>query len=70
MTGRNQTAMFLIIWVAHGLIYRWGSTQVSDRTIERTLERLALALRSSVLPRPRAASERADPSTTGVRPDA
>lgn len=31
---------FLIIWIAHGLLFRWP-TRLSDRAIERALERLA-----------------------------
>jgi lipid A 4'-phosphatase len=33
---------FLLIWIVHGLIYRWPRTQLSDDGIERWLERLAL----------------------------
>jgi lipid A 4'-phosphatase len=33
---------FLIIWLAHGLIYRWRSTRFSDETVERMIERVAL----------------------------
>jgi lipid A 4'-phosphatase len=33
---------FLIIWVVHGLLYRWPRTRLSDETIERAIERLAL----------------------------
>jgi membrane-associated PAP2 superfamily phosphatase len=29
---------FLIIWIVHGLIYRWPRTRLSDETIERRLE--------------------------------
>jgi lipid A 4'-phosphatase len=34
---------FLIIWVVHGLIYRWPRTRLSDRQIARALERFTLA---------------------------
>ena len=30
--------MFLIVWVAHGLIYRWRPTRLSDAGVERALE--------------------------------
>ena len=30
---------FLLVWLMHGLIYRWPRTRVSDRQIERALER-------------------------------
>lgn len=33
---------FLIIWIVHGLIYRWPRTRLSDIGVERALERLAL----------------------------
>jgi len=32
---------FLIIWVVHGLIYRWPRTRLSDEAIERAIERVA-----------------------------
>ena len=32
---------FLIVWIAHGLIYRWR-TRLSDEGIERAIERIAL----------------------------
>ncbi len=32
---------FLIIWVVHGLIYRWPRTRLSDETVERAVERFA-----------------------------
>jgi lipid A 4'-phosphatase len=32
---------FLIIWLVHGLIYRWPRTRLSDEAIERAIERLA-----------------------------
>jgi lipid A 4'-phosphatase len=31
---------FLIIWIVHGLIYRWPRTRLSDETVERAIERL------------------------------
>src|SRR5215813_15199465 len=30
--------MFLIVWVVHGLIYRWRPTRLSDAGVERALE--------------------------------
>jgi membrane-associated PAP2 superfamily phosphatase len=33
---------FLIIWVGHGLIYRWPRTALSDDVIERALERVGM----------------------------
>ena len=32
---------YLIIWLVHGLLYRWPATRIGDRTVERALERLA-----------------------------
>jgi lipid A 4'-phosphatase len=34
--------MFLIIWLAHGVIYRWPRTRLSDDGIERAVERVAM----------------------------
>ena len=31
---------FLVIWLTHGLLYRWRATRISERTVERALERL------------------------------
>jgi lipid A 4'-phosphatase len=36
---------FLIIWVMHGLIYRWPSTRTSDEAVERTIERAVQSTR-------------------------
>jgi lipid A 4'-phosphatase len=60
---------FIIIWLTHGLLYRWRATRISDRTIERALERLVLPLRGAARQVP-PASDRIDPSTPGIRPDA
>jgi membrane-associated PAP2 superfamily phosphatase len=32
---------FLIIWIAHGLIYRWPRTRLTDDGVERAIERIA-----------------------------
>ena len=32
---------FLIIWVVHGLIYRWPRTRFTDEAVERVIERFA-----------------------------
>ena len=32
--------MFLLIWLVHGLLYRWPATRTTDAAIERALERL------------------------------
>ena len=36
---------FLIVWIAHGMIYRWPRTALSDEAIEGGLERFGLACR-------------------------
>jgi membrane-associated PAP2 superfamily phosphatase len=33
---------FLIIWLVHGLIYRWPRTRLSDQAVEHAIERFAL----------------------------
>ena len=33
---------FLVIWVMHGLIYRWRATRITDQQVERAIERVAL----------------------------
>jgi membrane-associated PAP2 superfamily phosphatase len=33
---------FLIIWLMHGLIYRWPRTRLSDAGVERAIERVSL----------------------------
>ena len=33
---------FLIIWLVHGLIYRWRPTRFSDAAVERAIERITL----------------------------
>jgi lipid A 4'-phosphatase len=40
---------FLIIWLVHGLLYRWpGICIITDRSVERALERLVLPLRGAL----------------------
>lgn len=39
---------FLVIWLVHGLLYRWRATRLSDAAVEQPLERLGLALRRLV----------------------
>jgi membrane-associated PAP2 superfamily phosphatase len=31
---------FLVIWLTHGLIYRWSATRIADEAVERAVERL------------------------------
>jgi membrane-associated PAP2 superfamily phosphatase len=34
--------IFLIVWIAHGLLYRWPATRLTDETIERVIERTTI----------------------------
>ena len=36
---------FLVIWVAHGCLYRWVRTRISEEAMEATLQRMAKAPR-------------------------
>ncbi len=38
--------MFLVVWLLHGLIYRWPRTRLSEADIERRLEGIARNLRN------------------------
>lgn len=40
---------YLIIWLAHGWIYRWPRTRFSDEAVERRLERIALPPHDAVM---------------------
>jgi membrane-associated PAP2 superfamily phosphatase len=33
---------FLIVWIWHGLIYRWPRTRITDEQVERAIERVVL----------------------------
>jgi lipid A 4'-phosphatase len=33
---------FLIVWIVHGLIYRWPRTRLTDAGVERAIERIAM----------------------------
>lgn len=55
---------FLIIWVTHGLLFRWPATRMSDRAIERALERLARPLQR----RPRPAMPVDPPAAAATQP--
>jgi len=34
--------VFLLIWLVHGLLYRWRATRLTDAGVERALERVAM----------------------------
>ncbi len=40
---------FLVIWLMHGLLYRWRHTRISDATVERALERIARLPRRTLM---------------------
>ena len=36
--------VFLLIWIVHGLMYRWGPTRIADATVERLIAAVTLPL--------------------------
>jgi membrane-associated PAP2 superfamily phosphatase len=40
---------FLIIWVVHGLLYRWPRTRIADSAVDRAIERVVLPFQSVLL---------------------
>ncbi len=38
----SGVVVFLLIWLVHGLLYRWRPTRLSDADVERSIERLAM----------------------------
>jgi lipid A 4'-phosphatase len=47
---------FLIIWLLHGLMFRWRATRTSDRAVERALEWLVAPLQGAAMWRRRRAA--------------
>src|SRR5262245_35869033 len=41
---------FLVVWIVHGLIYRWPATRLSDQAIEDTLVALVRVVRRPLQP--------------------
>jgi membrane-associated PAP2 superfamily phosphatase len=39
---------FLIIWIVHGLLYRWRATRIEDNAVERALERTTLPIYDAI----------------------
>jgi lipid A 4'-phosphatase len=37
-------SMFVIVWLMHGVIYRWRATRLSDAAVERALERITFPI--------------------------
>jgi lipid A 4'-phosphatase len=63
--------VFLIIWVAHGILYRWRATRLSDQAIEQAIERVTMpAWRAAagLLSRRRDAADQGKPSNRRVNP--
>jgi lipid A 4'-phosphatase len=40
--------MFVLIWIVHGLIYRWRPTRLTDEMVERPLEQAGKAIREAL----------------------
>jgi len=40
--------MYVLIWTAHGFIYRWPATRLGETAVEEFLERLGQALREGI----------------------
>lgn len=38
----SGVVVFLVIWLMHGLLYRWRATRLTDADVERSLERMAM----------------------------
>jgi len=36
--------IFSVIWIVHGLIYRWRATRISDAAVERALEQITMPI--------------------------
>jgi lipid A 4'-phosphatase len=45
---------FLVIWLVHGLIYRWRPTRLSDEVLERRMERQLERMRQGLVAAPAA----------------
>jgi len=39
---------FLLVWILHGLLYRWRATRISDEAVDRALGQVSETLRRSV----------------------
>jgi membrane-associated PAP2 superfamily phosphatase len=39
--------MFLVVWIVHGLIYRWQPTRISDEAIEKPLTQIGMGIRGT-----------------------
>jgi lipid A 4'-phosphatase len=50
--------MYVLIWILHGLIYRWRATRLTDAAIERPLEQTGIAIREGLATLVRRVSDR------------
>jgi membrane-associated phospholipid phosphatase len=39
---------FLVIWLVHGSLYRWGRTRISDAAVDGVLERMTMLQRATL----------------------
>ena len=51
---------FLVIWLVHGLLYRWRRTRTSDAAVDGMLERMIMSQRAALM---RIRSGRRDPAS-------
>jgi membrane-associated phospholipid phosphatase len=54
---------FLVIWLVHGLLYRWRHTRTSDAAVDGVLERMIMSQRAVLM---RIRSGRRDPASAGT----
>jgi lipid A 4'-phosphatase len=40
---------FLIVWLVHGLLYRWSATRITDEAVEHGFERIAMPFHRALL---------------------
>jgi membrane-associated PAP2 superfamily phosphatase len=40
--------VFLVIWLMHGLLYRWAATRTTDEAVERAIERIAIPVHDAI----------------------
>jgi lipid A 4'-phosphatase len=45
----SGVVVFLLIWLVHGLLYRWRATRLTDADVERAIERMAMPGYDTVL---------------------
>jgi membrane-associated PAP2 superfamily phosphatase len=40
--------VFIVIWLVHGLLYRWTATRTTDEAVERAVERIAVPVHDAI----------------------